>query len=144
MNPRVASGIGLVVLLLTACQEKTGPAALPHVKGTPKTDDVVDAWDDAGLKPDPFEAVEPGPYRAGYCAQGQVKQVEALICEYRDDESLDRARKGFQEGWAKKGIHTGATVRTGRTLVVVSDPKKADPNGKTIHALLMAVKKLNP
>lgn len=140
MRLRVTLCVGLAVLLATACQEKSGPAALPHVKGTPHTDEVVKAWKSARLSPDPFTAVDPVPYRAGYCAQGQVQQVEVIVCEYRDDESLDRARKDFQEAWTKKGVRTGATARTGRTLVVVSDPKKADPNGKTIHALLQAVR----
>jgi hypothetical protein len=117
-----------------------GPADRPHVNGTPHTDQVVGAWKSAGLAPESFSAIDPTSYRAGYCSQGRVSGVDALICEYADDDSLDRAKKQLQDGWNREGVHTAVAVRAKRTLLAVTDRAKADPSGKTINKLVGAFK----
>ena len=119
-----------------------GATARPHVDGTPHTDDVVDAWKGAGLNPASFAEIDPMAYRASYCSQGSLGGIDALICEYADDDSLDRAKKLIQDMWNKEGVHTGVEVRTKRTLIAVSDRQKADPNGKTIAKAVATFKKM--
>src|SRR5262249_43242227 len=103
-----------------------------HVGGTPSTDEVVDALKSAGLPIGGFSVVDPLAFHAGYCAQGRVGSIETLICEYRDDVSLDRAKKALQKQWSQENVHTGVAVRAKRTLLAVADRAKTDPNGKTI------------
>src|SRR5262245_26347369 len=136
----------LAVLCGLGCGKKqegaAGASGPTHVDGTPHTDDVVSAWKGAGLAAEGFAAVDPSAYRAGYCSQGRLGGIEAIICEYRDDESLDRAKKTIQDQWGKEGVHTGVAVRTKRTLVAVADRAKSDPNGKTISKAVETFKKL--
>ena len=153
MNARFFALLMAAVAWL-GCSKKSGDAATAapggapaapdraHVSGTPHTDDVVDAWKSAGLNPAAFAPVDPMTYRAGYCAQGTVGVVDALICEYSDDDSLDRAKKVIQDMWNKEGVHTGVEVRTKRTLIAVADRTKADPNGKTIAKAVETFKKM--
>jgi hypothetical protein len=153
MNAKLIATLMAAVTWL-GCSKKSGDAAAPgggaapnapqrsHVSGTPSTDDVVDAWKGAGLNPASFVAIDPMAYRAGYCSQGTLGGIDALICEYADDESLDRAKKVIQDMWNKEGIHTGVEVRTKRTLIAVADRQKADPNGKTIAKAVATFKKL--
>src|SRR5438105_9030574 len=108
MNARFIAVL-LAAVAWLGCSKKSGDTATAggapaapersHVSGTPHTDDVVDAWKSAGLNPGAFAAVDPMTYRAGYCAQGSLGGVDALICEYADDDSLDRAKKVIQEMW---------------------------------------------
>jgi hypothetical protein len=154
MNARMIAMV-LAAVAWLGCSKKSGDAAAPggtaaapgapqrsHVSGTPSTDDVVDAWKSAGLNPGSFVAIDPMAYRAGYCSQGTLGGIDALICEYADDDSLDRAKKTIQDMWNKEGIHTGVEVRTKRTLIAVADRQKADPNGKTIAKAVSTFKKL--
>jgi len=119
-----------------------GPGEPAHVDGTPHTDQVVNAWKGAGFPAEGFAAIDPTAYRAGYCSQGRVGGIDALICEYRDDDSIDRARKLIQDEWGKEGVHTGVALRSKRTLVAVADRGRSDPSGKTINKLLDTFKKL--
>jgi hypothetical protein len=147
-----ATACAALLFLAGGCGKKTGgagaaagkgaPPGHAHVDGTPHTDDVVKAWKGAGLATDAFAQVDPGPYRAGYCSQGRVGGVDALICEYTDDDNLDRAKKMIHDDWGKEGIHTGVAVRSKRTLIAVADRASADPNGKSISKAIETFKKL--
>jgi hypothetical protein len=129
-------------MLLTALGCSKGTPGMTHVPGTIPTDDVVRAWDRANLSPQPFAAADASAYYAGACAQGQVKGVSALICEYNDDDGINRGKKTILDRWSKERVQTGITVRQQRTLVALVDQQKADPNGKTIDKMVTAFQKL--
>jgi hypothetical protein len=156
MNARMIS-LSLLAVAWLGCSKKPTDSAAPagttaaaapgvperpHVDGTPHTDDVVNAWQKAGLNPAAFTPIDPGTYRAGYCSQGTLGGIDALICEYTDDDALDRAKKLIHDMWNKEGVHTGVEVRTKRTLIAVADRNKADPNGKSIAKAVDTFKKL--
>ena len=136
------------VLAVAGCGKKNGgagPGAPPtanHVSGTPHTDAVIDAWKSAGLKPEGFALVQPIPFGASYCEEGRVQGVDALVCEYADDATLDRGQKLLKDEWGREGVHTGVSMRTKRTLMAVVDRGRHDPNGKTISQLVTAFRKL--
>jgi hypothetical protein len=121
------------------------PGAPPppaHASGTPHTDAAIDAWKSAGLAPEGFAVVQPVPYGAAYCEEGRVQGIDALVCEYGDDGSVDRAQKLIHDQWEREGVHTGVALRTKRTLLAVVDRGHHDPNGKMINQLLGAFRKL--
>jgi hypothetical protein len=123
----------------------TGAAATPaaaHVAGTPHTDDVLDAWKSAGLKPEGFAALTPAPWVATYCEKGTVSGVDTTICEYADDGAVDRGQQQLKAEWEHAGVHTGVAIRTKRTLLSAVDHQLSDPNGKTINQLIQAFRKL--
>jgi hypothetical protein len=119
-----------------------GGAAPAHVAGTPHTDDVLDAWKSAGLKPEGFAALTPVPWVATYCEKGSVGGVDTTVCEYADDGALDRGQQQLKAEWERTGVHTGVVVRTKRTLLSAVDQQLSDPNGKTINQLVQAFRKL--
>jgi hypothetical protein len=134
-------------LAVAGCGKKNGaapgaPAAPNHVSGTPHTDAVVDAWKSAGLKPEGFALVQPIPFGASYCEEGRVQGIDALVCEYADDATLDRGQKLLKDEWGREGVHTGVSMRTKRTMMAVVDRGRHDPNGKTISQLVTAFRKL--
>jgi hypothetical protein len=136
-----------VFAVASGCGKKTtgGPAGAPtptHVAGTPHTDDVLDAWKGAGLKPEGFASLQPPPYVAAYCERGTVTGIDTLVCEYADDAALDRGQQQLKDEWTHAGVHTGVAVRTKRTLLSVVDRERHDPNGKTINQLIQAFRKL--
>src|SRR5207245_11222473 len=108
--------LAAAVALAGGCSKKAGAGGAaggrPHVDGTPHTDQVVDAWKGAGLSPETFTAIDPVAYRAGYCAQGRVAGVDTIICEYQDDDSLDRAKKASQDERNREVVQTGDPLRT--------------------------------
>jgi hypothetical protein len=133
--------LGLVAL--GACgKSKPTPGAPAHVDGTPHTDAVVDAWKSAGLTPEGFAPVVPPPYLAAYCERGVVAGVDATLCEYADDATLDRGQQQVKDEWARAGVHTGVVLRGKRTLLSAVDHELRDPNGKTINQLIQAFRKL--
>ena len=146
----VATGVALAsATLLGGCgKSKTegagAPGAAPasHVSGTPHTDDVVDAWKSAGLKPEGFAVVQPIPYGASYCEEGRVQGVDTLLCEFAQDAGLDQGMRLLKEEWGRQGVHTGVTVRAKRTMMAAVDRGLHDPNGKIIHELVQAFRKL--
>jgi hypothetical protein len=139
----------LLGLASVACGKKaagtagaaSGPA-LAHVDGTTHTDAVLDAWKSAGLKPEGFAPVTPAPYVATYCERGTVGGVDATVCEYADDGSVDRGQQQIREEWARTGVHTGVVLRGKRTVLSAVDHELRDPNGKTINQLIQAFRKL--
>ena len=137
-----------VALAAAGCGKSKGsgapgaPPAPSHVSGTPHTGDVVDAWKSAGLNPEGFAMVQPIPFGAAYCEEGRVQGVDALVCEYSDDGTLDRGQKLVKDEWNREGVHTGVALRTKRTLMAVVDRGRHDPNGKTISQLVAAFRKL--
>jgi hypothetical protein len=123
-----------------------GPAAAPaapqHVDGTPHTDAAVKAWQGAGLTPEGFAAVTPVPFGAAYCEQGRVQSIETLVCEFRDQEALNRGKTELLEQWGKQGANTAVAFQTKLTLMGALDRGRSDPNGKVMSKLVETFRKL--
>jgi hypothetical protein len=137
-----------VLAILPACRKGKSSqpgAASPrpaHVQGTPHTDDVINAWRNAGLTPEGFVAVQPPPNSADYCEHGQVHGVDTLVCEYASEEALTRGTQQVKEGWARVDAHTGVVLHTKHTLMVVVDRERREPSGKTINQMAKIFGKL--
>ena len=135
-----------VFALLPACKKNKSdePRAAPpaHVQGTPRTDDVLNAWRSAGLAPEGFVAVQPPPNSADYCEHGRVRGVDTLVCEYASEEALARGTQQVKEGWARVDAHTGVVLRAKRTTMVVVDRERREPSGKTISQMAKIFSKL--
>jgi hypothetical protein len=119
-----------------------GPAAPQHVDGTPHADGAIKAWQGAGLNPEGFTAITPVPFGAVYCEQGRVQVIDALVCEYRDQESLSRGKTELMEQWGREGVNTGVAFQTKLTLLGVQDRGRRDPNGKVVSQVVDAFRKL--
>jgi hypothetical protein len=149
--------IALVGLVATAaCSKKDGgaaagsaapgaaPATTPvqHVDGTPHADAAIKAWQGAGLSTEGFAPVTPVPFGAVTCEQGRVQTIDALVCEYRDQDSLNRGKTQLLEEWGREGVNTGVAFQTKLTLLGVLDRGRRDPNGKVVSQVVDAFRKL--
>lgn len=157
---RLAGGaaFALAGLVATAgCSKKEGGAAAPgsaapasspapapvqHVDGTPHADAAIKAWQGAGLSPEGFAPVTPAPFGAVTCEQGRVQAIDALVCEYRDQDSLNRGKTQLLEEWGREGVNTGVAFQTKLTLLGVLDRGRRDPNGKVVSQVVDAFRKL--
>jgi hypothetical protein len=121
-----------------------GPAAAApqHVDGTPHTDAAVRAWQGAGLNPEGFAPITPVPFGAVTCEQGRVQTVDALVCEYRDQDALAKGQAGLMDQWGREGGHTGVAYHSKLTMIAVVDRARHDPNGKIIHQVIETFRKL--
>jgi hypothetical protein len=116
--------------------------AAEHVDGTPHTDAAIKAWHGAGLNPEGFTAITPVPFGAVNCEQGRVQTVDALVCEYRDQDSLTRGKTQLLEQWGREGVNTGIAFQTKLTLLGILDRGRRDPNGKVASQVVDAFRKL--
>jgi hypothetical protein len=117
-------------------------AAPQHVDGTPHTDAAIRAWQGAGLNPEGFAPITPVPFGAVTCEQGRVQTVDAVVCEYRDPDSLSRGKTQLMEQWGREGVNTGIAFQTKLTLLGVLDRGRRDPNGKVASQIVDAFRKL--
>ncbi|MGE6761652.1 hypothetical protein ACQKGO_26815 [Corallococcus interemptor] len=111
-------GVALGALLLAGCSSSA--------------DDVLDAWKAAGESPSGFTDVGeklPG----GKCQAGKVSGLEATVCLF---DGAEQAKKAEEAGWALIGDAVGSTVVSGKWVLVVSDPRKEDPSGRRMNALV--------
>lgn len=95
-------------------------------------DDVLDAWRAAGESPSAFTEVGeklPG----GKCRAGKVSGLDATVCVF---ESTETARKAEEASWALVGNAAGAASVSGKMVLVIADPRKEDPTGRRINALV--------
>ena len=157
-GPRVgalAFRCGVVLALASAavaCSKKEGataagaspaaPAPPQHVDGTPHTDAAIKAWQGAGLSPEGFVAITPAPLGAVYCEQGRVQAMDAMVCEYRDQDSLNRGKSDLLAQWGKEGVNTGVALQSKLTLLGVVDRGRRDPNGKAVSQVVDTFRKL--
>jgi len=120
------------------------PAAAPvaHVDGTAHTDAVENAWRTAGLAPEGFAPLQPVPYGASYCEEGRVQSIDTVVCEYHDQDALAKGQAGLMEQWGREGGHTGVAFHQKLTMIAVVDRARHDPNGKIIHQVIDAFRKL--
>src|SRR6186713_2712936 len=150
MRGRSAVAFVALVALGGACSKKEGaapaagnaPAAAQHVDGTPHADAAIKAWQGAGLNPEGFAAITPVPLGAVYCEQGRVQTIDALVCEYRDQDSLNRGKSDLLQQWGREGVNTGVAFQTKLTLLGVLDRGRRDPNGKVVSQVVDAFRKL--
>ena len=140
-----------LALSLPACRKQDGGAAAggatagaptQHVDGTPHTDAATKAWQGAGLSPEGFAPITPVPFGAVTCEQGRVQAVDALVCEYRDQDALNRGKTQLLEQWGREGVNTGVAFQTKLTLLGVLDRGRRDPNGKVVSQVVDAFRKL--
>jgi hypothetical protein len=117
-------------------------AAQQHVDGTPHADAAIKAWQGAGLSPEGFAPITPVPFGAVTCEQGRVQTVDAVVCEYRDQDSLSRGKSQLLEQWGHEGVNTGIAFQTKLTLLGVLDRGRRDPNGKVASQVVDAFRKL--
>jgi hypothetical protein len=121
------------------------PAPAPataHVDGTAHTDAVENAWRTAGLAPEGFAPLQPVPYGAAYCEEGRVQSIDTVVCEYHDQDALSKGQSGLMEQWGREGGHTGVAYHQKLTMIAVVDRARHDPNGKIIHQVIDAFRKL--
>lgn len=150
-----ASLVAGLLLLSGGCHKAAAPGGAPaapgappppppaeHVDGTPHTDAVENAWRSAGLAPEGFAPLQPVPYGAAYCEEGRVQSIDTLVCEYRDQDALAKGQAGLMSQWGREGGHTGVAYHQKLTLVAVVDRARTDPNGKVIHKVIDAFRKL--
>jgi hypothetical protein len=156
-------GWALVLLIMAGCHKTvepapgaasspgapatTGAAPAPpppaqHVDGTPHTDAVESAWRGAGLAPEGFAPLQPVPDGASYCEQGRVQGIDAVVCEYRDQDALAHGQASLLAQWGREGGHTGVAFHSKLTMIGVVDRARHDPNGKVIHQVIDTFRKL--
>ncbi|CAM4482040.1 MULTISPECIES: hypothetical protein [Myxococcus] len=97
-------------------------------------DDVVDAWKAAGESPSAFtDAGEKLP--GGKCQAGKVSGLDATVCVF---ESAEKAQQAEEAAWSLIGNSVGAAAVSGKMMLVIADPKKEDPSGRRLNALVKA------
>jgi hypothetical protein len=123
--------MALLVLLAVGCKSKGGPV-----------EQVVEAWRGTGLTMSPFAAVDPHPYSAQTCSQGQVQGVDVVVCAYADEQASALAEQRQRSTLGAGSSTTALTLHQGKALVTLSDRAHADPNGRTIARLVTSLKSL--
>jgi hypothetical protein len=141
---RICLGFALTLALaaLPACRKDKAAPPATHVAGTPHTDEVLAAWRNAGLTPEGFSFAPPPPNTATYCERGKVHGVDTTVCEYADDQALDRGVQQVKQEWARLDVHTGVVLRAKKTTMAVIDRERREPSGKTISQMAMVFVKL--
>ena len=144
---KVSLIIALALVVSASCKKgssSTSTVALPaaHVQGTPHTDEVLNAWRNAGLVLEGFAPVQPAPNGAAYCEHGSVGGVDTVVCEYASDEALAQGVQQVKQGWERVDAHTGVILPAKRTTMAVVDRERREPSGKTISQMVKAFRKL--
>jgi hypothetical protein len=119
----------LFVLAAAACGDSDASKSGEAAKATP-ADPVLAAWKKAGLTVGAFTSADGAAYGGGDCYAGQVNNLDAVVCQYATPELAVAAEPKGREAVAG---FTGAAISNGRLLLVVSDPRKADPEGRAIN-----------
>jgi len=143
---RIYLSVLLVLAALPACRKDKSaaspPAGATHVPGTPHTDEVLNAWRTAGLAPEGFAFAPPPANTASYCEHGKVRGVDTTVCEYANDQALDRGVQQVRQEWARIDVHTGVLLRAKNTTMVAIDRERREPSGKTISQMAKVFGKL--
>ena len=133
--PRIALLTVGLLLPLPACRHS-------HVSGTASTDAVLDAFKASGFDVGQMKVVEPDPWTADHCVSGKVSELQVLVCEFKTDEALAGGESEVRHGWDSVNVDTGVVLHNGRTMLVIADAAKRDPNGRAIARLLNAFRAL--
>ena len=129
----VAAAIGLVIVAVLAsrgCRDEGGGGG---ADGDHPVVALEDGWERAGLAPGGFAEIDGEELGGGDCRAGAVSGLDVTVCSYPDEASAAEARKA---GLALVGSATGAALVDGARLLVVADPKKADPSGRAIDKVI--------
>jgi hypothetical protein len=130
-------GFGLVALLgsLLATAEGCRKA---HVPGTLSNDVVADAFSGAKLDVAGLKSAEADTWGADNCLAGPVSGLDVVICEFATDEALAQSEADALRDWNVVNVDTGVVQHRGRTMLLVVDRGKRDPNGRVVARLLTA------
>ena len=121
----------LAILLLAACDKGDGTASAASDKATPAgAAGVIAKWREAGLEVTAFDPADGEKYGGGECKAGQVNGVDAVLCLYASPEAAEQAQPA---GLQVVGLATGASLVAGKQLLVITDRRKVDPEGRTIN-----------
>src|SRR5690349_1148411 len=97
-------------------------------------DEAQKAWQKAGLTASDFAKIDGAPYANGKCSAGTVDGLRTIVCEYGDEAALSRGEQAAYQT-LDDAPNTGAVVKIGKSLLVVTDTAKIDPNGKKMNKL---------
>lgn len=128
-----AALLGLLAVSPAGCRRS-------HVPGTLSTDVVLTAFQDAKLDVEAMKNADAENWGADVCSSGLIVGLDVIICEYANDEKLAKAETDAVRDWNAVSVYTGVVVRNGRTLLLIVDHGKQDPNGRTIARMLAAFK----
>lgn len=95
---------------------------------------ATQAWKKAGQTVGEFKKDE-APLSGAECSSGTVAGFPATVCEFADDEA---AKKAEEIAFERIGTSVGSAIAEGKTLLVVSDPKKEDPSGRRLNDVIKA------
>lgn len=108
-------------------------------EGGVRLEQVSDAFASAGLKVEHFQPEDPTRFSAQKCYAGSVESVDTVVCEYGSPDALALGKKAGEQ-WAGNAT-TAAVLGNGRTLLLVADRARVDPNGKAIQKITQAFTK---
>lgn len=97
-------------------------------------DEARQAWQKAGLVATDFSKTDGAPYAGGRCSMGTVDGLKTIVCEYDDAAALSRGEQAAYQT-LDDAPTTGAVVKIGKSLLIVTDMSKIDPNGKRMNKL---------
>lgn len=122
------------ILLLTALLAwgPSGCGSDSAAAAPEKADDVLESWKSAGLEVGEHALMPKHELGEARCVRGEVSKIETTLCTYPSDEAANQAQAA---GLTVVGSTTGAALARGKLLLVVSDRKDADKDGKTINSL---------
>ena len=129
--------LGLLAVSAAGCRRS-------HVPGTLSTDVVLTAFQDAKLDVDAMKNADAENWGADVCSSGRIAGLDVVICEYANDEKLAQAEADAVRDWNVTSVDTGVVSRNGRTMLLIADRSKQDPNGRTIARMLAAFKPAPP
>jgi hypothetical protein len=125
-----------LLVLLVACEEEKAKSNV-----APADDALLAAWKKAGLEVSPFTDADAKPYSANKCRAGTVGGVDVTLCNYDTGEDASAAQDDALALLEKSGAPTASAIPRGKSLLVVTDKRKADPTGRTIQAITAAFRK---
>lgn len=115
--------------------------AKPGQGPAPADDALIAAWKKAGLEVSPLTDVDATPYAANKCRGGTVGGVDVVVCNYDTGEDAKAAEDAALALLEKTAAPTASAIARGKSVLVVSDKRKADPSGRTINAITSAFRK---
>jgi hypothetical protein len=136
---RSAAGAVCALLLFAGCGEDQAQAS---GKGpAPDDEALIAAWKKAGLEVSAFTTADAAPYSAQACRAGTVGGIDVTVCSYDTGEDAAAAQDPTLALLEKTGAPTASAIPRGKSLLIVSDKRKADPSGRTIQAITSAFRK---
>jgi hypothetical protein len=118
-------GFLVAAVAVVACSKTAGD------KAASPSSAVLAAWKVGNLVP---SAMTPASVAfATDCQGGTVENIDVLLCNF---PTPAEAKAAEDQALTWIGSATGASQAHGAALIVLSDRRKADPNGRTINKLM--------